>query len=56
MEDFDVNFKDKIHGGTVVAMAKYDAINYTTVVEDVLANSEWFECVEAFDEIKKNRY
>ena len=32
---------------------KYDAINYTTVVEDVLANSEWFECVEALDEIRE---
>ena len=53
MEDFDVNFKDKIHGGTVVAMAKYDAINYTTVVEDVFGNSEWFKCVEALDEIRE---
>jgi len=28
MADFDVNFKDKIHGGTVVAMAKYDAVQH----------------------------
>ena len=44
------NFKDKIHGGTVVAMAKYDAINYTTVVEDVLGNSGWFGYVGTLDE------
>lgn len=53
MEDFDVNFKDKIHGGTVVAIARMDAINYIDVVEKVLGQSEWLECVEALEEIKE---
>lgn len=53
MEDFDVNFKDKIHGGTVVAMARFDAVNYVGVVENVLGQSECLECVEALEEIRE---
>ena len=53
MEDFDVNFKDKIHGGTVVAIARMDAINYMDVVEGVLGNSRSDDCIEALEKIKE---
>ena len=53
MAKFDVEFKSEIHGGKVVAMAKFDAINYVDVTEKVLGESEWFECVEALEEIKE---
>ena len=52
MADFDVNFKDKIHGGIVVAIARMDVINYIDVVEDVLGNSRSDECFEALEKIK----
>ena len=53
MVKFDVNFKDEIHGGKVVSMAKFDAINYVDVTEKVLGESDWLECVEALEEIKE---
>jgi hypothetical protein len=53
MSKFNVGFKDKIHGGKVTAMAKFDAINYVDVTERVLGESDWLECVEALEEIKE---
>lgn len=50
---FDVMFKDEIHGGKVVAMASFDAINYVNVTEEVLGKSDCLECIEALEEIKE---